>query len=660
MEYLFTEVLSKQPPQMIQYLLATAILDRFCGPLCEAMCLPGADPDPSTYRINGWDFIAWLKKKNLFLIPLDPQNRWFRYHHLFQRLLYNQLIRHRRAGEIKSLHTRASAWYFENDLIEEGLQHALAAGDAKTASSVVTRLGPQLMDEQSWQRLERWLRLLRRDQVEQDPELLLLETWLYHTRHDYSNQMACHKMIEALAASTAPNTLFSAKRIQGQLDALRGIKHYIAGDGQSALTHLQRACENVPNNLTKVRNIVHIYLLGAYQMVGDFAGGLSDYKKTVRRLTSRDRTYHSAYLTSLCAAYWIDANLYAMRQTAEIALIADKHHHLPDTLPYVLYYQGIFHYQRNELKKAEEKLTEVVESYDVKSPMNYSHSAFALALCYLAQGKHAQARKISKAIIAYTVKSNNADILQIAKAFEAELALRQGSIAKASRLARSLDTLKLQPIHKFYFPQLTLIKILLAEGTMDSSRQAAELLDQSLNFMRSIHNRRFQIDLLALQSLLFDSQRNEPEALKALTESLTIAQPAGFIRPFVDLGPLVADLLKRLRKQKIAVNYIEKLLAAFRREGEQTVVLETLDQPTTPPHERRHPSPLSQPLAEPLTNRELDVLVLLAQRLSNKEIAGNLFISTRTVKAHLQNIYGKLNVNRRRDAVEKAKRIRIL
>ena len=158
---------------------------------------------------------------------------------------------------------------------------------------------------------------------------------------------------------------------------------------------------------------------------------------------------------------------------------------------------------------------------------------------------------------------------------------------------------------KFYFPQLTLIKILLAEGTINSSRQAAELLDQSLNFMRSVHNRRFQIDLLALQSLLFDSQKDEAAALKALTESLTIAEPAGFIRPFVEMGPPMADLLKRLQQQNIAVDYIGSFLDAF-ADDEQAVVPEAADQPTASTRQFRHPSLLSQPLIDPLSNREQD------------------------------------------------------
>ena len=162
--------------------------------------------------------------------------------------------------------------------------------------------------------------------------------------------------------------------------------------------------------------------------------------------------------------------------------------------------------------------------------------------------------------------------------------------------------------------------------------------------------------MLALQSLHFDSQKDEPAALKTLTESLTIAEPAGYIRPLVELVPPMADLLKRLQQQNIAVDYIGGILAAF-RDDEQAVVPEAADQPTASTRQFRHPSLLSQPLIDPLSNRELDVLELLAQPLSAKEIAEKLYISTTTVNTQLRNIYGKLDVNKRREAVEKAKKI---
>jgi len=159
--------------------------------------------------------------------------------------------------------------------------------------------------------------------------------------------------------------------------------------------------------------------------------------------------------------------------------------------------------------------------------------------------------------------------------------------------------------------------------------------------------------------MLHDKQGEAPAALEKLTEALALAEAGSFIRLFVDLGPQMADLLKRLQKQNVAVDYIESILAAF-RDNERAVGPEAAAQPTASAHQPLRASTLSQPLVEHLTNRELDVLDLLAQRLSNKEIADKLFISATTVKGHLQNIYQKLEVGKRREAVEKAQILGIL
>jgi LuxR family maltose regulon positive regulatory protein len=164
---------------------------------------------------------------------------------------------------------------------------------------------------------------------------------------------------------------------------------------------------------------------------------------------------------------------------------------------------------------------------------------------------------------------------------------------------------------------------------------------------------------LALQALLHDTLGDASVAQEKIVKALALAEPGGFIRLFVDLGPQMADLLKRLHEQNLAVDYIEKLLAAFRGD-ERAVVSEAADQPIASAQQPLRPLTPFQPLVAPLTNREFDVLNLLAQRLSNKEIAEKLFVSTTTVKGHLQNIYGKLEVSKRREAVEKAEALGIL
>lgn len=207
-------------------------------------------------------------------------------------------------------------------------------------------------------------------------------------------------------------------------------------------------------------------------------------------------------------------------------------------------------------------------------------------------------------------------------------------------------------------PQLTPAKLLLAKRTPKSLEKALGELDQLDGFLRKANRKTIRIDLLALQALNLDAQAKERAAFEKLSESLALAEPGGFIRNFLDLGPPMTTLLQRLLKQNVAVDYIEKLLAAF-SDNEPIAGAGTDDHPNASPNQGRSAAS-SRSLVEPLTHRELDVLELLAQRLQNKEIADKLFVSTETVKAHLRNIYQKPGVGNRRQAVEKAKKLRIL
>lgn len=662
-EYLFTEVFSLQPPEINKYLMVTAILDRLCAPLCEAVCATAVDP--WTCQLSGLDFIAWLKKENLFLIPLDTENRWFRYHHLFQRLLLNQLKRHLNTEEINVLHSRASSWLAEKGLIEEAVEHALAAGDIPTATKLVAKHGHNLMDDQQWLRLERWLGMLPRDHVEKDPELLLFEAWLNHTKTngiDVVTMETYLKKVETLLDNLSAEASTSATQVRSHFAALSGFQLYMSADGESALKHTRYACENIPIHHHRARVFAHIFQLGAYQMIGDLETGLSIYHDELQKSIKLDGGYHAMYLANLCYIYWIDADLINVRQTAERSLKVAMDRRISEAIAFSLFHLGIACYHQNNLEIAEEKLTTMVEDFYFYLPVNFAHSSFALALIYQAKGKIGKARKVCEDMVNYAIDTNNQDVLLVTRAFEAELALRQGRLAEAFSWAERFRAKPFLPPYCFYMPQLTLIKILMTQDTTDSLQQAADLLDQLNDFLASIHNKHFRIHVLALQALYQDTRGEKSAALEKLAKALALAEPGGFIRVFVDLGPLMADLLKRLQEQDVAVDYIEKLLATFREEELRMV-------PDAPDHESPSPRPPVYPssipagfqlLNDPLTNREIDVLELLAQRLSNKEIAEKLFVSAETVKGHLKNMYPKLEVSNRREAVEKAMSLGIL
>jgi LuxR family maltose regulon positive regulatory protein len=208
--------------------------------------------------------------------------------------------------------------------------------------------------------------------------------------------------------------------------------------------------------------------------------------------------------------------------------------------------------------------------------------------------------------------------------------------------------------YRFYVPQITLAKWFLAQDSKKGQQQAADLLSRLHDFFASSHNSSLLIDVLALQALLYYARDNEAEAMSALDRAITLAEPGGFIRPFLDLGSQMAELLSRLSDQTMASGYVGQIMEAFGKD-------KTVAQPTpTQDHASAMVPASAGALSELLTHREMEILRLLGPGLTNKEIASKLFISPETVKKHTQSIYHKLNVSNRRQAVARAYELGIL
>ena len=444
------------------------------------------------------------------------------------------------------------------------------------------------------------------------------------------------------------------------MNSLRAFQHYFSANAERCITCIKRAIKAIPKQQRWAREFAFVLKAVAHQTLGDPRAAFAVCEESMRESDLYSDASQSHYLSNPCFVHWLEADLISVIQTAGQALRIGEDNQSHSASSQSLYFKGIAHYHRNELQEAEELLTSVVKDPYSQYAWNYIHSAFALALLHQVRGRQDTANEVGESVVYYALNTNHPLMLKFSRAFQAELALRQGRFAEASIWEEHFVTDPLAPMYRFYVPQLTLVRLLLAEDTVNSRKQAADLLKALYDFVVFTNNKRFQIDVLALQALLYDSQGEGPAAIKSLTAALQIAEPGGFIRPFVDLGASIADLLKRFHWQGIARDYINGILTAFEQEGEQRINPHAADQPAASAKQPRHPSPPSHPLVEPLTHRELGVLDLLAQRLSNREIADELFISTTTVKGHLQNIYGKLGVSKRREAVEKARKIGIL
>jgi LuxR family maltose regulon positive regulatory protein len=652
-DYLLNEVLLSQPEDFREYLLATAMLSRFCAPLCDAMCVPGTRLWEC--KIGGEQFLKWLQGSDLFVVPLDDQGRWFRYHHLFQQLLQDRLKREFSPDDRTDQYKRASAWFDANGLVKEALDYAFKGGDTDTAIRLVIKYRHDLMNRERWHHLRQMMKLLPSDALERVPELILLDAWMQWHQMQIVEMIKRLDLIEPRLAAIDPQTT-ETEELNGECNIMRGLQYYLAPpfNARKVLNQAQQAIQRVPRNRTSQRGLAIILLAHAYQAEGRLNKACSAVFEALSEKEYHNTTYHGRLLMTLGFIHWMEADLIALEEVGRQILNLKTRFDFPEAHGVARYFLGISHYCRNELSQAEKELAPIVMAADKVSIFNFSHSIVALALTYQAQGRPVEANHTTAMLVSYALETNNQPLLQMGYAFQAELDLRQGNVAKASRWASGFDPEPFRTTNRIFLPQPVLAKVLLAQNTPESLQQAAGLLSRLQDFYTAIHNRRFLIDVLLLQGLLHEAQGEEPEALAAIERAIFLAEPGGFMRPFMDLGSAMAGLLNRLAKQQTTTKYVGRLLAAFRKEGAGYPGTSIDDQSAAP-------LPVVDPfINETLSRREIDIITLLAQRLRNREIAEKLFISPLTVKKHAMNIYRKLNVNSRQNAVEKAKALGIL
>jgi len=634
MEYLFNEVYAKQSPLTRQHLLGSAILDRFCAPLCEAVCSPGAET--SSREPGDWEYIAWLKEKNLFLIPLDAENRWFRFHHLFRGLLLKQLNRCYGSEEIKALHARASAWFADEGLITEAIQHALAAGDETGAAQLVVQNRQATLNAERWFILEKWLSMLPDAMIQQRPELLIAQVWIHYYHYNYGFMPSILDAAESLLGHQA-----EAHPLYAEIYLFRAVFYGFQGNGELGFKFVEDALERIPETQHFVRGVAETFLGLTGQMHGQkesVANILTDL--LLNEPLGDARKIRVIY--TLASVHIISGELsvaFALSQQLEAFAIS-----ITSTLyiAWSSYFLGLIHYCRNELDQAIDHLSKVAELNYVIIRRVSVDSMAGLALTYQAAQKTDSASAALERLIEHTHSFGDPTLINIANSCRTRLSLMKGEAPFSPGLAGMNRAMHEEAM--FYLmevPAITHCRVLLEEGSDAGLQEAEKLLQECLQFCQAQHNTFQTILLLPLLALAYEKQGRHNEALTVLEEAVNMGRPGGFIRAFIEPGPELADPLKRLAEKDIAVDYIRQILAAV----------------SPPAHP---PSSIGRSSDDLLTNREVDILELVAQRLQDKEIAEKLFISTHTVNGHLKSIYRKLDVNGRRQAVARAKDLGIL
>lgn len=678
-DYLVEEVLQHQPQHVRSFLLQTSILDRLSGPLCNVVVgrteiadwgaesnAQAADNSPIS-SAGSQKILEYLERANLFVVPLDDRRQWYRYHHLFADVLQARAME-AQPDQVPLLHRRASQWFEENGSTADAVQHALAAEDFQRAARLV---------ELAWSEMDRsrqsatwlgWAQALPEELVCARPVLSVGYAWALLDSGEPEAAEArlgdAERWLGALsdggerpkgaAAGMVVDDEEEFRSLPATIATARAYQAQALGDVPGSVQHARRALQLLPEDDHLRRGIAAALLGLAIWTTGDleaayhsFAGAMADFESAGNVLFAITGTYILAdirmaqgRLREAIRTYERSLQLATEQGGPLLRGRAELHLGLSE----LLREQGHLEAATQHLQRSEEL------GEQTALPRWKYHWCLAQARIKEAQGDLEGALDLLDEAQRRYIRGPVPDTRPIA-ALKTKLWVAQGRLAQAQDWARE-EGLGIGDELSYLreFEHVTLARLLIARykrgGVAGAIREAMDLLDRLLKAAEVGGRTGSAIEILLLQALAHEAQGDIPLALAPLERALALAEPEGYVRIFVDEGLAAAHLLSEAAARGIMPEYTGKLLAAFEAEkqgsaGESAYAT----------------SASSQSLIEPLSSRELEVLQLVAQGLSNREISERLFIALSTVKGHNRNIYGKLQVQRRTEAVVRAREL---
>ncbi|NOK61028.1 MAG: LuxR family transcriptional regulator, maltose regulon positive regulatory protein [Chloroflexi bacterium AL-W] len=630
MDYLVEEVLHQQPEHVQAFLLYTSILDRLCGPLCDAVL--------HDLTNSGQTTLTYLERANLFIIPLDNERCWYRYHHLFAELLRQRLqqkMTSSAGGEIESittLHQRASVWYEEHDLELEAFHHAVAAHDVEHAARLVEGTSMPLHFRGGVVPILNWLESSPTSVLDGRPSLWVM----YASVLIFVGQLT--KVEEKLEAAEAALQYVTSdektRDLIGHIASIRATLAVAQDQVETIIEQSHRALAHLhPDNLP-VRTATTWTLGVAHQLQGDRAAA------------------RQAYTKALEISHEIGHFIINLMATIGLAQIQEAENRL---------HQATQTYQ-NSLQLAGDPPQPVAcEAHLGLARISYEWNDLEIAQQHGYQS------------IQLVEQLETIGRFVTCKVFLARLKMKQSDMAGATTLLMQAEHIARQHNFTRQIPEIVAIQVLmlLHQGKLDTATHLAQKYDLPISQARvylAQQNPSAALAVLApwhqyvetknwaderlkvviLQALAHQAQGDQANAVQLLSDALVLAKPGGFIRIFVDEGPPMAQLVSTVAAQGIMTDYTNTLVTAFQAEQPDDTL--SVSHTTTP----------IQKLIEPLSQRELDILRLIAQGLSNHEISERLFLALSTVKGHNRRIYGKLQVQRRTEAISRARELELL
>ncbi len=640
LDYLTEEVLRQQPERLQTFLLVTCLLDQFCASLCDALWEEG----------QSQQMLEILERRHLFVVVLDAEGVWYRYHHLFAETLRHRLRQSLSQEEITALYAKASGWYAEQGQMHEAVHYAVQGRDWHRVTTLLGHFLRNMRGQPGEVRMMQWwIEQLPADLFVQHPRLALFAAWLWYCMGDFRTSDGwLDKAETALSQMTEGNV---RQQLSAELFARRAISKGYYGQADDTVALYEQASQLLDDDNSYGRALLNNAQFLAFFARGEAGAALRAVEESASAYEQSGARTSAHRLFCLASSYLLMLGQVKQAEHA-LDLISLKYpetRNPPTPSQGVLYaYQAALLYEQNALERAFDLAQQAQHLIGQAGVLLFVDSAYVVLLqIFLACEQFDAAEETLQHLLTLPTYRDN-DYVQAwqLSGLQVRLWLATGKQELAVQWSKRCQ--QQAPLPSVFAQEreaVAQVRVLLAEHR---SEEACHLLAAWLPQARLMERYEHVLEMCLLQALAFQQMRKEQDALYALEEALAIGEPEGYVRHFLDEGSGLVPLLKRSRDRHPSL-YVDRLLEAF-GQADKKVRKQTISAS----------SPHNQTLIDPLSTREQEVLELLAQGASNQEIADALVIAPNTVKRHVQVILEKLGVRNRTQAVVHAQQLNLL